>query len=170
MKTALQTLATLPVAGALLMLPALLQADLLTPSRMTPLASDYLSGSNDDATAETTASDDSDAPVTTLPPVVVNVPPLGTVPAGETDTALSRAEMAERRYFTGATDTLNRYTLPLFGRDRQTIALERLQEDERLADLRALDEQITLIAADNSAEADQLRELRNSAYVSSRPF
>lgn len=168
MKTTPQTLALLSTAGALLVLPSLLQADLLTPNRMTPLASDYLptpDAAKTDATPAETAE-----PVTTIPPVVVNVPPLSEIESSETQTPLSRAEMAERRYFTGATDTLNRFILPLFGRDRQTIALERLQEDERLADLETLDRQIELIAANDSVAADQLRELRNAAYVSSRPF
>ncbi|MFH1496192.1 MAG: hypothetical protein ABII82_00065 [Verrucomicrobiota bacterium] len=169
MQTTPHPLTALPVAGALLLLPALLQADLLTPDRMTPLASDYLQAP-DTAKSDTTTAAEPDAPVTALPPIVVNVPPLNELQSADTQTALSRAELAERRYFTGATDTLNRFILPLFGRDRQTIALERLQEDERLADLRTLDTQIELIAANDSTAAAQLRELRHAAYIQSRPF
>ncbi len=61
---------------------------------------------------------------------------------------------------TGATDTLNRITLPLFGQDRSTVAMEWLRENERIAALNDLDRQIELTALADPQAADELAELR----------
>ena len=167
MQTTPHTPAILFATGALLLLPGVIVADLTSSSRLTPLASDYLPLPAADESAETVLSAAED-PVVQLPPVVVEAAPLPGLPTEPT--AAGRARAAEERYFTGATDTLNRFTLPLFGQDRTTLALARLAEDERLAKLNALDTTIESFAQADPAAADELRELRHGAFIRPSTF
>lgn len=170
MQTTTPTPGLLLVAASLMVIGPGLHAG-LTEGRLVPLASDYLQPA--DASAPIAADDESSAePVTQLPPVVVSASPLPDLADDQVLTDAGRAFLAEQRYFTGATDTLNRVTLPLFGQSRQTIALARLREDERLADMANLDRQISTLKTNrHTTAADELGELRDAAFVrTSSPF
>jgi len=68
-------------------------------------------------------------------------------------------DMALERYFTGEFDrTLNRFTLPLFGRTPEERCLVRLREDQRIEQLAVLKDRIGSIEQTDPAAAAGLRE------------
>lgn len=89
-----------------------------------------------------------------LPPVVVED---NASPRRTSDQDLTA--MALERYFTGEFDrTLNRFTLPLFGRTPEERCLVRLREDQRVEQLSVLKDRIGFVEQTDPAAAARLRE------------
>lgn len=105
-----------------------------------------------------------------LPSYIVREPkpPVLSERAVHTDSGL--ADIAVRRYISDFDRAMNRITLPLFGRSLEARAMGMYEEDERLGNMRALDENVRMISATDQAAGLYIKREVDKTYMRTGDF
>ncbi len=117
-------------------------------------------------TDEEIAADQPKNKILRLPKVVVEGerPPVFSEREVHTDKGL--AELAMNRYLTELdAGVLNKFSIPLFGQSNEARALAQFREDERLKNMSATADQISVLQQTNPAEAKALQDTANDTFI-----
>lgn len=117
-------------------------------------------------TAEELSASEPKNKILRLPKVIVEGerPPVFSERELHTDAGL--ADLAMRRYLSEIDrGVLNKFTLPLFGSSNEARALAQFREDERLKNMAATSDQISVLQQTNPDEAKALRDTANDTFI-----
>lgn len=86
------------------------------------------------------------------------------------NTAKGLGDIAVKRYLSEASKALNRYTLPFIGLTKEQYALMMYQEDERLQNLRDVNENVYILRQTDPGAADQLQREVDRTFIRRSEF